>query len=269
MNNRTFAKSKNKNSTAFLPTFNKKTLGQTFSPKSTNRIHETSTPRFGHNFGDVLVESSKSFKQSCPLSLSSPRSCPFGGACHTCPPKIQTKLTFSQSGDKYEQEANRVSNHIYSGKSQCSPTWYGDTSPEVDQEGNFTGKVVVKYNDAVLKDPCVRECVEEHEKTHVRQLTPLVKKIHECDVAAGNDWGKKGKCNAMATRELNEPLSRWECEAYRKSFTCLTFKILDSNSPCSKSPHREEIQKHRSYEACEMKRYCKEAGTSEAGIPKV
>ncbi|MDF0677315.1 MAG: hypothetical protein P0120_23710 [Nitrospira sp.] len=158
----------------------------------------------------------------------------------------------------------------YSGKSDCSPTWFGDTSPEVDPSGgSFTGRLIVKYNQAELKDPCVRECVEQHESVHVKHLTPIVKKIHDCDVAAGSDWDKKGKCNEMATRELTGVRLRSECEAYQKSFTCLTLKILDSKSPCSKPPHREQIQKHRGFEGCEMKRYCAEAGTPEVGIPNV
>jgi hypothetical protein len=158
--------------------------------------------------------------------------------------------------------------HFSSGKSNCSPDWFGDTSPEVDPSGgSFTGKLVVKYNDAVLKDPCVRECVEQHESVHVKHLTPIVKRIHECDVSAGTDWDKKGKCNQMATRELAEIHNRSECEAYRQSFTCLTLKVLDTTSPCSKAPHREEVQKQRGYEGCEMKSYCGAAGTPELGVP--
>ncbi|HET7272106.1 MAG TPA: hypothetical protein VFI90_13595 [Rubrobacter sp.] len=160
--------------------------------------------------------------------------------------------------------------HLFSGKSDCSPTWFGDTSPEVDPSGgSFTGRLVVTYNDAALKDPCVRECVEVHESVHVEHLTPIVKRIHDCDVAAGSDWDKKGKCNEMATRELVAIRARSECEAYRKSFTCLTLKVLDAKSPCSKPPHREQVQKHRGYEGCEMRRYCGEAGTPELGVPNV
>jgi hypothetical protein len=159
---------------------------------------------------------------------------------------------------------------LFSGKSDCSPTWFGDTSPELDPSGeNFTGRLIVTYNDAALKDPCVRECVEVHENVHVEHLTPIVKRIHECDVAAGGDWDKKGKCNEMATRELVAVRARSECEAYRKSFTCLTLKVLDAKNPCSKPPHREEVQKHRGYEGCEMKRQCGEAGTPDLGVPNV
>jgi hypothetical protein len=163
---------------------------------------------------------------------------------------------------------DRPIQHLFSGKSDCSPTWFGDTSPEVDPGGgSFTGRMLVTYNDAAIKDPCVRECVEVHESVHVEHLTPIVKRIHDCDVAAGSDWDKKGKCNEMATRELASVRARSECEAYRKSFTCLTLKVLDAKDPCSKPPRREEVQKHRGYEGCEMRRWCGEAGTPELGVP--
>src|SRR3989337_1071522 len=202
---------------------------------------------------------------------------------------LQGKLKIGKPGDIYGQEADRVAEQVmrmpepqarqpeekkkklpqrFNGKTSCSPDWYGDTSPEIDEStGKFTGKVIVKYNTAALKDPCVRDCVEQHETVHVKQLTPVVTKIHECDMAAGNDRKQIEECNAMANRELNEPLHKWECEAYQKSFTCLTLKILDAKNPCSKPPHFEVIQKHRGYESCEMKKHCKEAGTPEAGIP--
>ena len=157
---------------------------------------------------------------------------------------------------------------FYSGASDCSPTWYGDTSPEMDAKGeSFTGKLIVKFNDAELKDPCVRECIELHESVHVKDLTPIVKEIHDCDAAAGSDWNKKGKCNQLATKGLEEAREKSECAAYQKSFTCLTLKILDPKDPCSKSPHRDEIQRHRQSEGCELKKHCAAAGTPEAGIP--
>ena len=46
---------------------------------------------------------------ACPMF---PRRCPFGGACHTCPVQVQTKLTINQPGDKYEEEADRIADQI-------------------------------------------------------------------------------------------------------------------------------------------------------------
>ncbi len=48
-------------------------------------------------------------KVSCPLS---PRTCPFGGACHTCPARVQAKLAINQPGDEYEQEADRAAEQV-------------------------------------------------------------------------------------------------------------------------------------------------------------
>ncbi len=103
---------------------------------STNKPEIPTAPRFGHDFSKIQV--------------------------HSFVPEVE--------------QGQRIK-HTYSGKSYCSPTWYGDTSPEIDPSGgSFTGKLVVKYNDAESKDPCVRECVEQHENVHVKHLTPLLKK---------------------------------------------------------------------------------------------
>ena len=47
--------------------------------------------------------------QSCPVF---PSRCPFGGACHTCPARVQAKLTVNKPSDKYEQEADRVADQV-------------------------------------------------------------------------------------------------------------------------------------------------------------
>ena len=111
MNSRTFTEPKNKNSTTFSPVFGKKLPDRIFTPESANKVRDLSSPNFGRNFGDVKVES-PSFKQSCSLSLSGPAHFPFGGACHTCPPRVQAKLKIGQPGDKYEQEADRVADQV-------------------------------------------------------------------------------------------------------------------------------------------------------------
>ncbi len=111
MSSRTFTKPKEKNSTAFSPMLGKKP-GQTFNLKSASGGHDITNPRFGHSFGNVQVENNQSIKHDCPLSITSPSRCPFGGACHTCPPKLQTKLTIGEPGDKYEQEAGRIADTI-------------------------------------------------------------------------------------------------------------------------------------------------------------
>lgn len=54
------------------------------------------------------------FAESCPLRLPSASICPFGGVCHTCPARAQTKLKISQPADKYEQEADHVAKQLMS-----------------------------------------------------------------------------------------------------------------------------------------------------------
>jgi hypothetical protein len=78
------------------------------------------TPGFGHDFGQVRVhpdqvQSSRTTQQApdwCPLGLTTPRACPFGGACHTCLAPVQAKLTVGQPNDRYEQEADRVAGRV-------------------------------------------------------------------------------------------------------------------------------------------------------------
>jgi hypothetical protein len=41
-----------------------------------------------------------------------PSACPTGGACHTCPVRLQAKLAISQPGDPYEQEADRMTGAV-------------------------------------------------------------------------------------------------------------------------------------------------------------
>ena len=71
--------------------------------------------QFEHDFSRVSVHPSMpGFGQdnsniACPLL---PQRCPFGGACHTCPPRVQAKLKIGQHGDKYEQEADRVADEV-------------------------------------------------------------------------------------------------------------------------------------------------------------
>jgi len=68
----------------------------------------------GHDFGQVRVarnDSAQAEMGQCQI-LSTPRTCPFGGACHTCPTRIQAKLVVGQPDDEYEREADRVAEQV-------------------------------------------------------------------------------------------------------------------------------------------------------------
>lgn len=69
-------------------------------------------PGFGHDFSRLPINVQPTIAGSCPMSLASPRACPFGGACHTCRARVQTKLAVNQPGDVYEQEADRIAEAI-------------------------------------------------------------------------------------------------------------------------------------------------------------
>ncbi len=114
MSIRALTKPQNTISSSFVPVFGKKRKGQDSAQHSANynEINTIPTPQVGHNFGSVSVNNTQSLSQSCPLSLSTPSRCPFGGVCHTCPPRIQAKLKIGQPNDKYEQEADRVADEI-------------------------------------------------------------------------------------------------------------------------------------------------------------
>jgi hypothetical protein len=109
-----------------------------------------------HNFNRIPVypesagsidPASQTKSEPCPLSLTGPKACPFGGACHACPARIQTKLAISQPGDEYEQEADRVAEQV-----MRMPDPRGDS-----------GRLrYIKSNGIALQRKCIN-CEEEKE----------------------------------------------------------------------------------------------------------
>jgi hypothetical protein len=75
--------------------------------------HASLQPSLGINPRPTLDNQvAQRFSQSCPRALPGPGLCPFGGACHACPARVQAKLTVSQPNDPYEQEADRVAERV-------------------------------------------------------------------------------------------------------------------------------------------------------------
>jgi hypothetical protein len=60
------------------------------------------------DFGSVALGSVST--NACPLAT--PRTCPFGGACHSCPTRVQAKLEVGAADDEYEREADRVADEV-------------------------------------------------------------------------------------------------------------------------------------------------------------
>jgi hypothetical protein len=71
---------------------------------------ERVSTNFGHTFSQIPRVSDTRTGGTCPVA--SPRACPFGGACHTCPVRLQAKLAVSQPVDEYEREADLVAEGI-------------------------------------------------------------------------------------------------------------------------------------------------------------
>ncbi|HET7229003.1 MAG TPA: hypothetical protein VFJ16_03340 [Longimicrobium sp.] len=147
-------------------------------------------------------------------------------------------------------------------KARCSPTWYGSTDPELNDQGFFTGKLLVTYNDAAIQSPCVKECVRQHEQVHVRDLTPIVRRIAACDRAAGNDEAKHARCGQMSS-ELFAIQDRTECNAYAKSIACLKAMLADTKGKCGKEPHRTHVREHLAREECHLAESCAAAKAKE------
>jgi len=71
--------------------------------------------QFDHDFSRVAVQpliSGFGQDNSNLYGPLSPRRSPFGGACYNCPPRVQAKLIIGQQSDKFEQEADRVAEHV-------------------------------------------------------------------------------------------------------------------------------------------------------------
>lgn len=108
-------------------------------------------------------QATQRFAHSCPLTLPSPGICPFGGVCHTCPARVQTKLTINKPGDKYEQEADRLADLVM-------------RMPEPHMRGKAT--VFKQAQDIPIQRAC-STCDEEENlqtKPLAAQITPLVQR---------------------------------------------------------------------------------------------
>jgi len=83
-------------------------------PTSANETshHTWNGQPMGHDFSQIPVNSDTTDPQSCPLALASLPACPFSGAFHTCPARIQTKLTISKLDDEYIPEADRITDLV-------------------------------------------------------------------------------------------------------------------------------------------------------------
>ncbi len=116
-------------------------------------------------------QAAQKFAQTCPLALPSPVSCPFGGICHSCPPRVQTQLKVGQPGDEYEQEADRVADFLV--RSPTPPGSLGEAAPygPAVVGGGPAGGTIQRQNlppEISLRLPPISE--EEEEEVRAKPL---------------------------------------------------------------------------------------------------
>ncbi len=105
-----------------------------------NPSHASQRDQFGQpvevRSSTASNQSGQQFVQTCPLRLPVPGSCPFGSICHSCPARVQAKLTVSQPGNEYEQEADRVADQVMRMPEPCQSCGENEklqTKPLADQ----------------------------------------------------------------------------------------------------------------------------------------
>ncbi len=93
--------------------------------------------RFNHSFSQVAAAVSRAQVDGQPTSMAFcplfPQRCPFGGACHACPPRVQAKLKIGKPEDEYEQEANKIASIV---ESSPPPEGYFNMKGSVQQVSN-------------------------------------------------------------------------------------------------------------------------------------
>jgi len=154
--------------------------------------------------------------ESCPVF---PSRGPFGGACHTCPARVQTKLTINRPGDKYEQEADRVAERVmrmpepYIQKEAAVPERGQDiriqrACPECDEEEALQAKPL-----AAQITPLVQRQVEPEEeeeepiqaKSLATETTPLVQRQIEPEEEEEEPIQTKLAESVQVQRQEEEP----------------------------------------------------------------
>ena len=160
--------------------------------------------RFGHDFSQVAVRPSTPIvsqdysNASCPLF---PQRCPFGGACHTCPPRVQAKLKIGQPGDKYEQEADRVAEQVMRMPEPQVQRKGWLTCNDIDEEEQIQTKSIVERITPLVQ----KHVVEEDEILQTKEessQTPRVTRDVQINI---NDLMGKGKPLPETERSFFEP----------------------------------------------------------------
>ena len=134
------AKNKKQNTFTNTVTYSQEKKGK--SPYSVSNKERTSShsPSSLHSISNISGTGHKISSKSCGYSFPKQSYCPFGGACHTCPAMMQTKLKINTPGDKYEKEADRVANLVFR-----------DNTTQIQRKDNSSGVNLKKISNSNLE----------------------------------------------------------------------------------------------------------------------
>lgn len=144
------------------------------------------------------------FAQSCPLALPSPSLCPFGGVCHTCPSRVQAKLTINQPGDKYEQEADRVAEQIMR---MPDPYTHEGAAVSERSQGIHIQQACTECDDELRRQPLDEE-EEEEEILQVKEVPGHTPQVTPDLVGQINGLRGRGQPLPESEHAFFEPLFR-------------------------------------------------------------
>lgn len=128
---------------------------------------------------------------------------------------------------------------------RCGPLLgsHGETECDMEQ-GNPTGKVRVDVTDT---DPCTRPCVETHDESHFKHMTPVCCELHTCIKTAGQDYDAQDKCYETFQTRVYTTLPGLECAAYKVEAECM--RERQSQSECaSKETQARRVSRLRGVE---------------------
>lgn len=163
MSTRTALTPKKPTATPFPALMVESPAGRRAGAAETDRLPPTTVPE-GYDFSRIAMRSevpqaTEGFRDFCPLSLATPRTCPFGGVCHLCPARVQAKYAVSQGGDQWEREADQVAEQILEMPNDgLEADFRTDTAPS-PSPGDFMEAAGLEGSGAPLS-PEVREFFE-------------------------------------------------------------------------------------------------------------
>jgi hypothetical protein len=166
-------------------------------------------------------QAAQQFSESCPRALPSPGLCPFGGACHACPARVQAKLTVSQPDDPYEQEADRVAEQVMSMPEpkvqRACPTCEEDEplqtkplaeqiTPRIQRQDEAEEEEEEPVQAKVEDDPVQRQSEESEEGEEEEEEEPVLTKAEDSTIQRQEE-NSEGEEETVQAKPLAEQIT--------------------------------------------------------------